>query len=102
MDIARRAAGPGFRKLSYQCTRRQLSTSALNPRWLTDLRTQLQTLASQHDDAALRQQLAYLDENWLALSASREGFLAGKWIGLDQLPVHWGDMVRLTRVTITH
>ncbi|KAK1246006.1 hypothetical protein MKX07_005075 [Trichoderma sp. CBMAI-0711] len=42
----------------------------------------------------VRQRLAYLDENWLQLSAGREGYLADEERrGLDRHAVQWGDML---------
>lgn len=44
----------------------------------------------------VRERLAYLDKNWLELSAGREGFLADpERRGLDRDMVQWGDMVRM-------
>ncbi|KAL7914056.1 Thioesterase/thiol ester dehydrase-isomerase [Trichoderma velutinum] len=70
---------------------------AINPRWLSDLQKRLQKSLSlkiapkQVDE--VRERLAYLDKNWLELSAGREGFLADpERRGLDRHMVQWGDM----------
>jgi hypothetical protein len=43
----------------------------------------------------VKDRLAYLDKNWLMLSAGREGFLAEpERRGVDGHAIQWGDMVR--------
>jgi hypothetical protein len=74
--------------------------TALNPRWFTDLRSRIKAcLAADpqgEDGETLKRHLAYVDSNWLHLSAGREGFLtAERWRGLNNFAVAWGDMVRL-------
>ncbi|ODA77458.1 hypothetical protein RJ55_07087 [Drechmeria coniospora] len=52
-------------------------SAALNPRWFSDLRDRIQKCLSlrlcDQDDQRLREQLDYLDKNWLDISAEREG-----------------------------
>ncbi|KYK54240.1 hypothetical protein DCS_06197 [Drechmeria coniospora] len=73
------------------------TSAALNPRWFSDLTDRIQKCLSlrlcDQDDQRLREQLDYLDKNWLDISAEREGFLSmERWRGLDRVPVQWGDM----------
>ncbi|KAL6887385.1 Thioesterase/thiol ester dehydrase-isomerase [Trichoderma longibrachiatum] len=70
---------------------------AINSRWLSDLQSKLKkslTLKIAPSKAEeVRQRLAYLDENWLQLSAGREGYLADEERrGVDRHAVQWGDM----------
>ncbi|KAL6863576.1 Thioesterase/thiol ester dehydrase-isomerase [Trichoderma novae-zelandiae] len=70
---------------------------AINSRWLSDLQSNLQTSLSLAIAPAkadeVRDRLAFLDKNWLELSAGREGFLADEERrGVDRHAVQWGDM----------
>ncbi|KAL7805913.1 Thioesterase/thiol ester dehydrase-isomerase [Trichoderma gracile] len=70
---------------------------SINSRWLSDLQSKLKkslTLKISSSKAEeVRQRLAYLDENWLQLSAGREGYLADEERrGVDRHAVQWGDM----------
>ncbi|UKZ61812.1 uncharacterized protein TrAtP1_003070 [Trichoderma atroviride] len=72
---------------------------AINPRWLSDLQGRLtKSLSlklSPEDAGTVKDRLAYLDKNWLVLSAGREGFLAEpERRGVDGHAIQWGDMVR--------
>ncbi|KAL7936471.1 Thioesterase/thiol ester dehydrase-isomerase [Trichoderma chlorosporum] len=70
---------------------------AINSRWLSDLQSRLRKslslkITSTRADE-VRERLAYLDKNWLELSAGREGFLADpERRGMDRHLVQWGDM----------
>jgi hypothetical protein len=73
---------------------------AINSRWLSDLQGRLNKSLSlkiapvKVDE--VRERLAYLDKNWLELSAGREGFLADlERRGINGHAVQWGDMVRI-------
>ncbi|KAH6609793.1 hypothetical protein Trco_003139 [Trichoderma cornu-damae] len=71
---------------------------AINSRWLSDLQSRLKKtlslkIASEKADE-VRERLEYLDQNWLELSAEREGFLADiERRGVDRHVVQWGDML---------
>ncbi|KAL7801043.1 Thioesterase/thiol ester dehydrase-isomerase [Trichoderma afarasin] len=70
---------------------------AVNSRWLSDLQKRLKQslslkIAPKKVDE-VRERLAYLDKNWLELSAGREGYLVDpERRGLDRHMVQWGDM----------
>lgn len=73
-------------------------SGALNPRWLSDLRSRikrsLSRCQSEQDASPLREQLERLDRQWVDLLAGREGFLTEpRWRGLNKHSVAWGDMV---------
>lgn len=72
---------------------------AINPRWLSELQGRLKkSLAlkiTPEKAQTVKDRLAYLDKNWLMLSAGREGFLAEpERRGVDGHAIQWGDMVR--------
>ncbi|KFG84369.1 hypothetical protein MANI_010688 [Metarhizium anisopliae] len=72
--------------------------TALNPRWFTDLRGRIKACLAANpqgeEGARLNKHLEYVDDNWLELSAGREGFLTDeRWRGLNKFAVAWGDMV---------
>ncbi|KAH0522622.1 hypothetical protein TsFJ059_006444 [Trichoderma semiorbis] len=70
---------------------------AVNSRWLSDLQKRLKQslslkIAPKKVDE-VKERLAYLDKNWLELSAGREGYLVDpERRGLDRHMVQWGDM----------
>lgn len=73
---------------------------AINPRWLSELQGRLKkSLAlkiAPEKAETVKDRLAYLDQNWLMLSAGREGFLAEpERRGVDGHAIQWGDMVRI-------
>ncbi|KAL5093381.1 hypothetical protein Trisim1_011185 [Trichoderma cf. simile WF8] len=70
---------------------------AVNSRWLSDLQKRLkQSLSLKIEPKKadeVKERLAYLDKNWLELSAGREGYLVDpERRGLDRHMVQWGDM----------
>jgi hypothetical protein len=72
---------------------------AINPRWLSELQGRLKRSLSlkitPEKAQTVKDRLAYLDKNWLMLSAGREGFLAEpERRGVDGHAIQWGDMVR--------
>lgn len=73
---------------------------AVNPRWLSELQGRLKKSLSlqltPEKAETVKERLAYLDKNWLMLSAGREGFLAeAERRGVDGHAIQWGDMVRI-------
>ncbi|EXV04490.1 4-hydroxybenzoyl-CoA thioesterase (4HBT) [Metarhizium robertsii] len=71
--------------------------TALNPRWFTDLRGRIKACLAANpqgeEGTRLNKHLEYVDDNWLELSAGREGFLTDeRWRGLNKFGVAWGDM----------
>lgn len=79
---------------------RASENGAVNPRWLSDLQGRLKKSLSlkivPEKAASVKDRLAYLDKNWLMLSAGREGFLAEpERRGVDGHAIQWGDMVRM-------
>lgn len=73
---------------------------AVNPRWLSELQGRLTKSLSlelaPEKAETVKDRLAYLDKNWLMLSAGREGFLADpERRGVDGHAIQWGDMVRI-------
>lgn len=76
-----------------------LENGAINPRWLSELQGRLKKSLSlkltPEKAETVKDRLAYLDKNWLMLSAGREGFLAeAERRGVDGHAIQWGDMVR--------
>ncbi|TFB02706.1 hypothetical protein CCMA1212_005485 [Trichoderma ghanense] len=70
---------------------------AVNSRWLSDLQSKLHKSLSLKIAPSkieeVKERLAYLDQNWLKLSAGREGYLADEERrGVDRHAVQWGDM----------
>lgn len=70
---------------------------AINPRWLSELQGRLTKSLSlklaPEKAETVKDRLAYLDKNWLMLSAGREGFLAEpERRGVDGHAIQWGDM----------
>lgn len=81
------------------------SSAVANPRWLSDLRARMKNCLSPELDGAkatqLKANMAFLDENWLELSAGRERFVTDEAKrGLNKLPVAWGDMVSQYEVVL--
>lgn len=71
---------------------------ASNSRWLTDIRKRMKHISTEKLDTASADKLAgwkaYLEENWLRLSAGRDGYIMDeKWWGLVNHQIFWGDMV---------
>lgn len=84
-------------KLSASTPPPSSQNGSINSRWLSELQSKLKkSLAlkiSPSKAEEVRQRLAYLDENWLQLSAGREGYLADEERrGVDRHAVQWGDM----------
>lgn len=76
---------------------RASENGAINPRWLSDLQGRLRKSLSlkiaPEKAETVKDRLAYLDKNWLMLSAGREGFLAEpERRGVDGHAIQWGDM----------
>lgn len=79
---------------------RASENGAINPRWLSELQHRLKKSLSlqlaPEKAETVKDRLAYLDKNWLMLSAGREGFLAEpERRGVDGHAIQWGDMVRM-------
>ncbi|PTB38756.1 hypothetical protein M441DRAFT_145472 [Trichoderma asperellum CBS 433.97] len=81
---------------------RASENGAINPRWLSDLQGRLRKSLSlkiaPEKAETVKDRLAYLDKNWLMLSAGREGFLAEpERRGVDGHAIQWGDMDLMVR-----
>lgn len=88
-----------FTASAFRLAEKQVQPAAVsNSRWLTDIRKRMQKLSTDTLDATSKESLAgwkaYLDKNWLLLSAGRDGFIMDEeWWGMVNHQIFWGDMV---------